>query len=376
MESKKGLITQLGETWDRYRLEKEVSKEHKSLNGQENKFRQLLFWFIPNGGTILLIAVLIATQSVWAQNHTTSLSSSTTTISYQGRLLDGSGLPVNDPGLGITFRLYDTDIEGSPLWAEDHIGVPVQDGLFHVLLGSMNPIPISLLADTGTLWLGVQVGNDSEMLPREQIASVPYAILASTVLNGGITTEKLADQAVTQAKLGPDVNLLPPPGSITTTMIADEAVTGSKLAFNALDNAGLPQANLIANVQSAYSDVEIPLISPDWKDLLSIPLDLPEAATLRITYQAMVWKTVYAGRTMVGIRIDGEPDTGSEGPHMSQAGTPVSPLWTADSYALSSTYFVNVPAGQHTVTLVLGSHDGGTSHVDKYGMNVEVLRQP
>jgi len=35
------------------------------------------------------------------------------------------------------------------------------------------------------------VGSDSEMTPREQIASVPYAMIASTVANGAISADKL-----------------------------------------------------------------------------------------------------------------------------------------------------------------------------------------
>jgi len=69
----------------------------------------------------------------------------------------------------------------------------VEDGLFHVLLGSTNPIPVSLLANNSTLWLGIKVGSDSEMTPREQIASVPYAMIASTVPDGAITGEKLSN---------------------------------------------------------------------------------------------------------------------------------------------------------------------------------------
>jgi hypothetical protein len=157
-------------------------------------------------------------------------SDSTTTISYQGRLADSSGDPVTTSGVGMQFRLYNTDTGGSSQWQEPHTAVPVEDGLFHVLLGSTNPIPVSLLANNSTLWLGITVGADSEMTPREQIASVPYAMIASTVADGAITTDKIADEAVTQVKLGPDVSLEPPDGSITTGKLADEAVTSAKIA--------------------------------------------------------------------------------------------------------------------------------------------------
>ena len=137
---------------------------------------------------------------------------STTTISYQGRLADSAGNPITSSGVAMQFRLYDVDTGGAPLWEETHAAVPVEDGLFHVLLGSTNPIPVSLLASNSALWLGITVGSDSEMTPREQIASVPYAMVASKLAGEGITTDQIADGAVTSAKLehaGPHIPITP-----------------------------------------------------------------------------------------------------------------------------------------------------------------------
>jgi hypothetical protein len=61
-----------------------------------------------------------------------------------------------------------------------------------------------------------------------QLGSVPFAVQALTVPDGSVTTGKIADGAVTQAKLGADVSLTPPDGSITTAKLADGAVTQSK----------------------------------------------------------------------------------------------------------------------------------------------------
>ena len=191
--------------------------------------------WLPSRGNVLF-TLLVVGGLLWATNagalplRAPALASdSTTTISYQGRLADSSGNPVTTSGVGMQFRLYNADTGGSPLWEEPHTAVPVEDGLFHVLLGSTNSIPVSLLASNSTLWLGITVGSDSEMTPREQIASVPYAMIASSVPDGAVTTEKIADEAVTQAKLGADVSLEPPDGSITTAKIADGAVTSAKL---------------------------------------------------------------------------------------------------------------------------------------------------
>jgi hypothetical protein len=74
------------------------------------------------------------------------------------------------------------------------------------------------------------VGTDDEMAPRVQLGSVPFAVQALTVPDGSVTTGKIADGAVTQAKFGADVSLTPPDGSITTAKLADGAVTSSKIS--------------------------------------------------------------------------------------------------------------------------------------------------
>ena len=211
--------------------------------------RRWLCALLPSPGNVLF-TLLVVGGLLWATGagalpfRASALDCpSTTTISYQGRLADSSGEPVTSSGIGMCFRLYNTDTGSSPLWEECHIAVPVEDGLFHVLLGCTNPIPVSLLANNSTLWLGVTVGSDSEMEPREQIASVPYAMIASTVADGAITTMKIADRAVTQAKLSEDVSLEPPDGSITGDKLSDSlfilksgevpvSVSGSRPFYN------------------------------------------------------------------------------------------------------------------------------------------------
>ena len=108
------------------------------------------------------------------------------------------------------FRLYNAATGGAPLWEEQWTGsngVQVSDGLFNVMLGSLTPIPASLITAHSSLFLGITVGTDDEMAPRVQLGSVPFAVQALTVPDGSVTMEKLADGAVTQTKLAPDIIL-------------------------------------------------------------------------------------------------------------------------------------------------------------------------
>ncbi len=143
-----------------------------------------LSWLMPSGGTILIVLLLIATQSLWAKGGPANESvsnTSTTTISYQGQLTNASGSPLNAP-TNMVFKLYAVSSGGTALWTESWTGgnaVDVNDGLFHVMLGSLTAIPQSVIASNNNLWLGITVGGDGEMTPRVQVGSAPFTFQAS-----------------------------------------------------------------------------------------------------------------------------------------------------------------------------------------------------
>jgi hypothetical protein len=171
-------------------------------------------WLRSRGNLLLAILlvggwVVALRTGAMASEITTSRSDSTDTIAYQGRLADSDGNPLTGT-YDMTFKLYDVAAGGSDLWAETWSGgnaVQVNDGLFNVLLGSVSAIPQNVIEDNDTLWLGISVGADTEMLPRIQLGAVPFTVQSITILDGAITTEKIADEAVTVAKLDPDVEL-------------------------------------------------------------------------------------------------------------------------------------------------------------------------
>jgi len=99
-------------------------------------------------------------------------------INYQGHLTDKGGNPLTGT-FNITFTIYDAVSGGNNLWSEPQNSIKVKNGLFSVLLGSatIGGIPESVF-DGVDRYLGVKVGSDSEMSPREQLVSVPYAYKA------------------------------------------------------------------------------------------------------------------------------------------------------------------------------------------------------
>jgi hypothetical protein len=181
--------------------------------------------WLPSRGSVLF-TLLVVGALLWAASAgalplraPAAAGTSTGTIAYQGRLADANGNPLTGT-YNMIFRLYDAASGGTPLWTEQWTGsngVRVSDGLFNVMLGSLTPVPQSVIAGHDSLFLGITVGTDDEMTPRVQLGSVPFAVQALTVpdasitgakiATGGITTTHLLDGAVTQAKLGADVSL-------------------------------------------------------------------------------------------------------------------------------------------------------------------------
>ncbi|HDM75542.1 MAG TPA: hypothetical protein ENG51_03625, partial [Deltaproteobacteria bacterium] len=55
-------------------------------------------------------------------------------VNYQGKLSGISGPMVGV--VSMSFRIYDTPTGGTPLWEETHDEVPLNNGIYNILLGS------------------------------------------------------------------------------------------------------------------------------------------------------------------------------------------------------------------------------------------------
>ncbi len=97
------------------------------------------------------------------------------TSTYRGILLTSGGTIVNT-SINITFRIYDVSTGGTAIWSEVQ-NVQVSNGVFNVHLGEITPFP-STLFDKESLYIGVQVGIDSEMSPRQPMTTEGYVFHA------------------------------------------------------------------------------------------------------------------------------------------------------------------------------------------------------
>ena len=137
-------------------------------------------------------------------------------FNYQGKLIDGTNL-VN-ASTTMVFRLFNIASGGSAFYVETQT-VAIVDGLYSTRVGqSPNFGSLTNAATNQSLFLELQIGG-TILTPREQVVSVMYALKAS-----GVST-----------------------GAITTAMLANNAVTGPKIAFGAISNAHLAAGSVQSN---------------------------------------------------------------------------------------------------------------------------------
>jgi hypothetical protein len=134
-------------------------------------------------------------------------------LTEQGRLFDSVGAPITST-TSFKFSIYDVPSSGAALWTETDSITP-DDGYFSAVLGDGLAFPSDLF-DGQQLYLGIKIGADAELTPRQPINSVPYAILANNV-NGDITPNSVTVGGIeviddTGTWVGPSTGLIGPQG--------------------------------------------------------------------------------------------------------------------------------------------------------------------
>ena len=123
------------------------------------------------GRAILALFLVVAIGTV-------ALADIPKTINFQGKLTSIKGVPVASP-VNLTVKVYDGS--GIMLFSETHVGVAVTNGIFNVLIGSktVGGVPSTVFSAAGRS-VGIAVGADGEMTPRQPLTAVPYAYVAET----------------------------------------------------------------------------------------------------------------------------------------------------------------------------------------------------
>jgi len=172
----------------------------------------------------VVFLMILMTISGWA--------SVPTIMNYQGKLTDTEGNPLTGP-YNMTFYLFTAASGGSAIWSENHTSVAVTDGIYNVILGSINPLATGLFNDNDLVYLEVEIEGES-LAPRQQLTSAPYALKArvsDAVVSGGITTVMIKDGAVDSQKLD------------------DDAVTGAKIADGTVSYVDIQDGSTLAEIK-------------------------------------------------------------------------------------------------------------------------------
>lgn len=131
-------------------------------------------------------------------------------LSYQGVLTDGNGVVVQDGSYSLLFQIFDTPTAGAgtPVFGQE-LAVEVTDGLYNVILSTW---------EQGTLGRDLELAfqdaapgrymqvtivdgpgatlDGAVLLPRQQIASVPFALVAARAAIADATAEPQAERLV------------------------------------------------------------------------------------------------------------------------------------------------------------------------------------
>jgi len=109
---------------------------------------------------------------------TTKAQSGERLISYQGKVFDNAGNPVNETSVSITVKFYSAESGGNPIgnFIETH-NVNIVNGFFNITVGlkTQTGVPSTIFNTGSAVYLSISIHNE-EQLPRPKIVYVPYSL--------------------------------------------------------------------------------------------------------------------------------------------------------------------------------------------------------
>jgi hypothetical protein len=201
---------------------------------------------------------------------TTSFADINKVLNYQGYLTDVNNQPIADGQYIVQFKLYAQESGGAEVWSETQ-SLMVAEGYFNTTLGNDTALQTSMF-DT-SLWLGIAVGSDPEMVPRKKLGSAAYAM-------------NIADDVVTSSKIKD--------GEIQTADIADNQITSQKIANRAVTNYWQHEYEPALTFSTSSSN---------WSTFTCMTITAKESGDLLVKLNISGYSDPNAGTAMVRVMI-------------------------------------------------------------------------
>ncbi len=194
--------------------------------------------------TLVVLAVLVPLS------HAQQPISVPSAINYQGALLDSAGNKLPDGNTNVVFRVFDAVFNGRLLWGPRTNSVALVGSVFNTLLGGTDAqsrdfgqiLVAQALVPNAPAFLELSVGGIS-IQPRQQILSVPFALVANTAGTAAYATNALSAVSSASADLAQNASRLngftwsdllttgnAASGSLDGNRILDGSISGTKLA--------------------------------------------------------------------------------------------------------------------------------------------------
>lgn len=261
-------------------------------------------------------------------------------MNYQGRLDDQNGNPVADGNQSVTFRLFNVSSGGTPLWAETQT-VTTVDGVFSVLLGSMDTIPEFIWYQDSS-FLEIQPAGSDPVLPRSMLSVVPFAWRAKNAdLIGGLSALDLEESVEFQAAIAAHTAI--PDAHHTKTIDASELILGTlsegRLPQGAIDSTEIE----LESIPSSRLTNE-PGIAHTYTGFMQLTGTMAVIDSVMITVPMGGWLLIQANGSFIRDHI---VNSGNCAATVSLSGSRIS---HTDNYAARFSVISTQPSGVYTNT--------------------------
>jgi hypothetical protein len=190
------------------------------------------------------------------------------TVSFQGYLAAESGDAVADGNYKLKFELHTNPDNGSVVWEETHTSVSVTNGIFSVLLGSINPVNVSF---DQQYFVAISVNDGSPLQPFIPLTSVPYSLgIADSVVVGN----KIADGQVLRTLIldsdspvsftdsltiqsGANIDFDVDTQNNTVTISAEKGSGGNTEAWSLDGNTGIDTSDFIGTLDTSAFKIKV-----------------------------------------------------------------------------------------------------------------------